>query len=156
VRGRRGLSLFLDYADDPEATAAAFTADGLFITGDRIRLGGDGSLFFADRSKDMLKVGGENVAASEIEQAIMAVPGVAEVAVVARPHPMLDEVPVAFVIPRGEAVGLAARIARACTSQLAAFKCPHEIRLVDSLPRSTIEKIAKAELRAQLIAETTA
>ncbi len=153
VRGRRGLSLFLDYADDPEATAASFTADGLFITGDRIRIGEDGSLFFADRSKDMLKVGGENVAASEIEQAIMAVPGVAEVAVVGCSHPMLDEVPVAFVIPRGDVPDLAARIAEACAAQLAAFKCPREVRLVDSLPRSTIEKIAKAELRAQLAAE---
>ncbi len=156
VRGKRGLSLFLDYAGDPEATAASFTPDGLFITGDRVRLGEDGSLFFADRAKDMLKVGGENVAASEIEQAIMVVPGVAEVAVVARAHPMLDEVPVAFVIPSGEPADLAARIARACAGQLAAFKCPHEIRLVDSLPRSTIEKIAKAELRAQLAAEAAA
>ncbi|AQV98870.1 ATP-dependent acyl-CoA ligase [Cupriavidus necator] len=151
VRGRRGVSLFLEYANDPQATAAAFRDDGLFITGDRVRLGHDGALYFADRAKDMLKVGGENVAASEIERVIAAVPGVAEVAVVARKHPMLDEVPVAFVIPGAEAgEALSAQIMAACETQLADFKQPREVRLVDALPRSTLEKVAKNRLRAWL------
>ena len=154
VRGVRGVSLFLEYASNPEATKAAFREDGLFITGDRVRVGADGYLYFADRSKDMLKVGGENVAASEIERVIGAVPGVAEVAVVAMRHPMLDEVPAAFVIPKDDAsAGLEDRIAAACVEALAAFKRPHLIRLVDSLPRSTLEKVAKAELRALLNAD---
>lgn len=154
VGGQRGLSLFKEYAGDPAATAAAFRDDGLFITGDRVRLGLDGFLYFADRSKDMLKVGGENVAASEIERVIAGVTGVAEVAVVAKRHPMLDEAPVAFVIPAaGEEPELEARILAACAQALASFKQPHEIRLVDSLPRSTLEKVAKAELRA-LLTET--
>ncbi|TRW14784.1 AMP-binding protein [Glacieibacterium frigidum] len=148
VGGVRGLSLFAEYVDDPNATAAAFNAQGMLITGDRVRLGEDGSLFFADRSKDMLKIGGENVAASEIEGAIAAVDGVAEVAVVGMPHPMLDEVPAAFVIPKpGTGDDLADRIAAACRQQLADFKRPHNIRIVESLPRSTLEKIAKTELR---------
>ena len=151
VRGWRGVSLFLEYAGDPEATARAFREDGLFITGDRVRLGEDGYLYFADRAKDMLKVGGENVAASEIERVIAAVPGVAEAAVVAMKHPMLDEAPAAFVIPApGHGEELSAAIAAACEKSLAAFKRPHLIRLVDSLPRSTLEKVAKAELRAML------
>ena len=151
VRGVRGVSLFLEYAGDPAVTAAAFREDGLFITGDRVRLGDDGFLYFADRAKDMLKVGGENVAASEIERVIAGVPGVAEVAVVGMKHPMLDEAPAAFVIPvQGQEDGLEARIAAACQQTLAAFKRPHTIRLVDSLPRSTLEKVAKAELRARL------
>jgi crotonobetaine/carnitine-CoA ligase len=151
VRGRRGVSLFLEYFNDPAATAAAFREDGLFITGDRVRLGEDGALYFADRAKDMLKVGGENVAASEIERVIALVPGVAEAAVVAKKHPMLDEVPVAFVIPTQEAgEDLPERILAACTAQLADFKRPHEVRLVDSLPRATLEKVAKAQLRAML------
>jgi crotonobetaine/carnitine-CoA ligase len=153
VRGRRGLSLFLEYAGDPAATAAAFRPDGLFITGDRARLGEDGFLYFADRSKDMLKVGGENVAASEIERVIAAVAGVQEVAVVSRRHPMLDEVPVAFVIPVAEDEALIARITAACRDALASFKQPHDIRLIAELPRSTLEKVAKAELRALLAAE---
>lgn len=152
IRGVRGVSLFLEYAGDPAATAAAFRDDGLFITGDRVRVGEDGSLFFSDRSKDMLKVGGENVAASEIERVIGAVPGVAEVAVVGMRHPMLDEVPVAFVIPsHGQAEEpLKAKIFERCSAALASFKQPHDVRLVPSLPRSTLEKVAKAELRALL------
>lgn len=157
IRGQRGVSLFLEYADNPEATAAAFRPDGLFITGDRVRRGEDGFLYFADRSKDMLKVGGENVAASEIESAISQVPGVSEVAVVGKAHPMLDEVPVAFVIPADAAdKALADRITDHLREALASFKQPHEVRLVADLPRSTLNKIAKAELRAILQAEEAA
>jgi len=152
VGGVRGVSLFKEYASDPDATTAAFREDGLFITGDRVRRGFDGFLYFSDRSKDMLKVGGENVAASEIERVIAGVPGVAEVAVVAKKHPMLDEAPVAFVIAQdGAAADLEARILSACAHALATFKQPHEVRLVPSLPRSTLEKVAKAELRALLV-----
>lgn len=154
IGGRRGVSLFLEYAGDPAATAAAFRDDGLFVTGDRVRLGQDGCLYFADRAKDVLKVGGENVAASEIEQAIARVEGVAEVTVVGMRHPMLDEVPAALVIPQpGHHHDLEARIAAACADALAPFKRPHLIRLVESLPRSTLEKVAKAELRAMLESE---
>jgi carnitine-CoA ligase len=154
VRGVRGVSLFVEYAGDPEATAAAFRPDGLFITGDRVRLGNDGCLYFADRSKDMLKVGGENVAASEIESVIATVEGVAEVAVVSMPHPMLDEVPAAFVLQAdGCRDGLLDRITAACAAGLAEFKIPRLVRIVDILSRATLEKVAKAELRAQLLAE---
>lgn len=157
VRGLRGLSLFAEYLDNPQATADAFDADGWFITGDRVTLARDGWIHFADRAKDMLKVGGENVAASEIERVVLAVPGVVEVAVVARKDRMLDEVPVAFVrcqaaaTPEREA--LVRAIAAACADALADFKRPREIRVVDELPRSTLEKIAKAELRRLLAAE---
>lgn len=154
VRGRRGVSLFVEYLDDPAATDAAFTDDGLFITGDRVRLGEDGFLFFVERAKDMLKVGGENVAASEIERVIASVTGVLEVAVAARRHPMLDEVPIAFVIPLPAAdEELASRIDDACAATLAAFKRPVEVRLVDTLPRATLNKVSKAALRELLAGE---
>lgn len=149
IEGQRGVSLFAEYVDDAEATDAAFTTDGLLITGDRVRVGQNGSLFFADRSKDMLKVGGENVAASEIERVISSVNGVLEVAVIGAPHPMLDEVPVAFVLARLEQRDdLVAQIFRACSEKLAAFKRPTRVEIVESLPRSTLEKVAKSELRA--------
>jgi len=156
IRGVRGLSLFHEYAGDPAATEAAFTDDGLFRTGDRVRVGPTGELFFADRSKDMLKVGGENVAASEVERVILGVPGVREVAVVGRPHAMLGETPVAFIIPTSDGAldaTLTSRALDACTSCLAGFKRPTELRLVTALPRSTLEKVAKAELRRLLVAE---
>ena len=154
MRGVRGLSLFQEYLGNAAATAASFTADGWFRTGDRVDLLDDGSIRFGDRTKDMLKVGGENVAASEIERVIAAVPGVHECAVVARPHRMLDEVPVAFVLPAvGAPPDLVSRITAACASQLADFKHPHEVRLVAELPRSTLEKVAKAQLRQRLLDE---
>lgn len=155
VRGIRGLSLFQEYLGNAAATAASYTADGWFRTGDRVDLLEDGSIRFGDRTKDMLKVGGENVAASEIERVIAAVPGVHECAVVAQRHAMLDEVPVAFVIATGQVPpdALRAAITAACSAQLADFKRPHGLRLVDSLPRSTLEKVAKAQLRALLEGE---
>ena len=157
VHGVRGLSLFSEYLENPEATASAFAEDGWMITGDRVTLADDGWLVFADRSKDMLKVGGENVAASEIESVLSALPGVREVAVVAKKHKMLEEVPVAFIqltVPVAEASPDFTEQALAhCATQLATFKVPHEVRLVDELPRATLEKIAKAELRKMLEAE---
>jgi crotonobetaine/carnitine-CoA ligase len=153
VGGIPGISLFAGYLGDENATAASYDEAGRFRTGDRVTLVADGSLVFADRTKDMLKVGGENVAASEIERVIILVPGVGEVAVVAKAHPMLDEVPVAFVIPKGgvdAGPGLADRILAACRHELATFKVPAEVRLVDALPRSTLEKVAKNELRKLL------
>ncbi len=151
VRGIRGLSLFAEYINNPQATAESFDERGLFRTGDRVTLLDSGCIRFSDRDKDMLKVGGENVAASEIERVILATPGVREVAVVARPHPMLDEAPVAFVIADKSVAGdpetLSATIIAACKSALADFKAPHEVWVVEDLPRSTLEKVAKAELR---------
>jgi carnitine-CoA ligase len=111
----------------------------------------DGSIQFGDRDKDMLKVGGENVAASEIERVVQTVAGVHECAVVAKKHAMLDEVPVVFVLPSPNAApGLEQRVLEACGAQLADFKRPREVHLVTELPRSTLEKIAKAELRKLL------
>jgi crotonobetaine/carnitine-CoA ligase len=105
----------------------------------------------------MLKVGGENVAASEIETVIMSVGGIQECAVVGRKDPMLDEVPVAFILVQGgeaaAAKGLKEQVLATCKKSLADFKVPRDIRIVDALPRSTLEKIAKAELRKALEAE---
>jgi crotonobetaine/carnitine-CoA ligase len=153
--GRRGIEMFLEYLSNPQATADSFTPDGWFITGDRVTLERDGYVTFADRDKDMLKVGGENVAASEIERVIALVPGVYELAVVAQKHRMLDEVPVAFVrtapeLSETERAGLPERIIAECKSKLADFKVPRAVHLVDDFPRSTLEKIHKAELRKGL------
>jgi crotonobetaine/carnitine-CoA ligase len=100
----------------------------------------------------MLKVGAENVAASEIERVILGVPGVREAAVVAQPHPMLDEVPVAFVtLAEGtDAARLPETVTAACRAVLADFKVPREVHVIPDMPRATLEKIAKAELRKRL------
>jgi crotonobetaine/carnitine-CoA ligase len=154
IKGVPGLSLFKAYLHNEAATRDSFDADGYFITGDRVTLLEHGFIKFGDRAKDMLKVGGENVAASEIEQVASAVPGVAEAAVVAKKHPMLDEVPVLFIIPRDGTAAMPGRlhdsVMAACRDKLADFKVPREIRFVDEMPRSTLEKVAKNELRKLL------
>jgi crotonobetaine/carnitine-CoA ligase len=151
VRGKTGLSLFKEYLNNPEATESAFDTNGFMITGDRVKLLPSGDLQFGDRDKDMLKVGGENVAASEIERVVGSVPGVAECAVVAKRDPMLDEVPVVFVLAPADstvdAQQLKAAVLAKCQAALADFKVPREVRVVDELPRSTLDKIAKAKLR---------
>jgi crotonobetaine/carnitine-CoA ligase len=150
IGGIPGLSLFKEYLHNPEGTRASFDHHGFFITGDRVQLLEDGVIRFSDRAKNLIRVGGENVAASEIEQVAVTVPGVREVAVVGRPHPMLDEVPVMFVIPttgvREASPSLADDILMACRRDLADFKVPREIRLLDEFPRATLEKVVKAEL----------
>lgn len=151
IRGVRGVSLFKEYYRNPEANDAAFDSDGWFDTGDIIRVGADGYLYFSDRDKDMLKTGGENVAASEVESVIMLTGLVEECAVVGQEHYMLDEVPVAFVIPKaGAPDSLSERIIEFCEQNLAEFKVVTAVHVVDSLPRSTLEKVAKNELRDRL------
>jgi carnitine-CoA ligase len=151
IRGVRGVSLFKEYYKDEAATAASFDADGWFETGDVIRMGEDGTLFFSDRAKDMLKVGGENVAASEIEAVILESGWVSECSVVGQRHAMLDEVPVAFVIAGpNPPPDLASSIIDLCKANLSDFKVVREVHIVDELPRSTLEKVAKNALRERL------
>jgi crotonobetaine/carnitine-CoA ligase len=147
IKGTPGLSLFTEYLNQPKATADAFDQWGWFRTGDLVTVHADGYLSFADRSKDMLRVGAENVAASEIERAILETGMVQEVAVVGRAHDQLDEVPVAFIIAPNGPDNLADTILSACASKLADFKIPRAIHLVQELPRSTLNKINKVELR---------
>ncbi|HKA05382.1 MAG TPA: hypothetical protein VKD67_13675, partial [Acidimicrobiales bacterium] len=153
VRGVRGVSLFSGYLHDDAATAETVDEQGWLRTGDLVTVHESGHLQFADRAKDMLKVGGENVAASEIERVIMGVPGVMEVAVVGGPHPMLDEVPVAFVIGLDGSDTIETDVLAACRAELADFKVPRQVRLVHEMPRSTLNKIAKAQLRQSLVDE---
>ncbi|MFT5101429.1 MAG: crotonobetaine/carnitine-CoA ligase, partial [Planctomycetaceae bacterium] len=155
IRGVRGVSLFKEYYRNPEANQSAFDDQGWFDTGDLVRVDKQGWLYFSDREKDMLKVGAENVAASEIESVIMQTGLIEESAVVAQKHYMLDEVPVAFVILNAaglaiEEQDLKAKLIAHCTTNLASFKVIKDIHVVTELPRSTLEKIAKNELRARL------
>lgn len=149
VRGVPGITLFKEYLHNPEATAGSFDDQGWFDTGDRVFQGEDGHLRFADRAKDMLKVGAENVAASEIEGAIMITEGVLECAVVGKPDKMKDEVPAAFVRAGSPSEALARQILETCRAHLADFKVPVEVIFVDEFPRAELNKIAKAQLRKQ-------
>jgi carnitine-CoA ligase len=148
VRGVRGLSVFVEYLNREADTAAAFDADGWFSTGDLVTPHPDGHLTFENRAKDLLRVGAENVSAVEVERVILGVPGVLEAGVVARPDAKLDEVPVAFVTTATDDPAVLAGVEAACAAQLADFKRPRAVYRVTQLPRSTLAKINKVELRA--------
>ena len=150
VRGTRGIQVFLEYLDNPDANDKAFTDDGWFRTGDMVRIGEGGAIFYTERDKDMLKVGGENVSSREVEDVCRAVAGVGDVQVVGRSHPMLDVVPVAFVIKAADAPAdedLERAVIDHCAENLSDFKVPRAVYFVDDYPRATLEKVAKNKLR---------
>jgi crotonobetaine/carnitine-CoA ligase len=149
LRGTRGVHLFLEYFDNPEANDAAFE-DGWFKTGDMVVQGPGGNVFYRERDKDLLKVGGENVSAREVEEVVGKVPGVGQVAVVGKKHDWLNEVVVAFVIKGGDApedTALEQQVIEACQGRLADFKVPRAVYFVDAFPTGTLDKILKNQLR---------
>jgi crotonobetaine/carnitine-CoA ligase len=161
VRGHRGIQLFLEYFDNPEANQKSFTDDGWFKTGDNVRYE-SGNWFFSERDKDVLKVGGENVSAREVEDVCRTVAGVGDIAVVAQSHEMLDQVAVAFVIKAPgtdvDDATLQRTLIDTCAAQLADFKVPRAVYVVDSFPTSLLDKVAKTKLREmadELAAATT-
>ncbi|MCB0997227.1 MAG: AMP-binding protein, partial [Acidimicrobiales bacterium] len=136
LRGTRGIQLFLEYYANPEANAKAFE-DGWFKTGDMVKMGPGGNVFYQERDKDLLKVGGENVSAKEVEDLVVAHPAVQSVAVVGKTHDFLNEVAVAFVIPTAgdhDRDAVAAEIIDTCKQKLATFKVPRAVYFVDSFP----------------------
>jgi acyl-CoA synthetase (AMP-forming)/AMP-acid ligase II len=142
----RGPKVFAGYWRDPEATSAAF-AGGWFHTGDIGVVDDDGYLYIVDRVKDMIVSGGENIASSEVERVIYEHESVVEAAVVARPDSRWGEVPVAFVVVRPDAPTTPEAITEHCAGQLAKFKVPKDVVLIDALPRNPSGKVLKRDLR---------
>jgi acyl-CoA synthetase (AMP-forming)/AMP-acid ligase II len=143
----RGPSTMTGYLRNPEATAAAFE-HGWFHSGDVGRFGDDGVLWFADRYKDVIKTGGENVASIEVEKAVNAADErVAEAVVVGLPHPRWSEAVTAVVVPRpGERIDEAELLA-ALRDRLDGFKVPKAVLVVDELPKTSTGKIRKNVVR---------
>jgi acyl-CoA synthetase len=150
----RGPDLCLGYTS-PELTAAAFDADGWYHTGDIGVLDDAGYLTITDRVKDIIIRGGENLSAAEIENALQAVPAIAEVAVVAAPDARLGEHACAVVRLRADAmpIALADLTAHLARIGLARQKWPEELRIVTDFPRTASGKIRKVDLRAWLRSE---
>lgn len=140
----RAPTVFSGYLRRPEATAAAFTADGWFRTGDVATVGPDGWHKIVGRaSTDLIKSGGYRIGAGEIEDCLLGLPGVREVAVIGRPDPDLGERVTAFVVASG--VSEQAVIDHVAT-QLSAHKRPRDVVFVESLPRNPMGKVLKKEL----------
>ncbi len=142
----RGPKVFKGYWRDPDATEATFLG-GWFHTGDVGVRDDNGYLYILDRIKDMIVSGGENIASSEVERVLYEHEAVLEVAVVSRPDDRWGEVPVAFVVLRQDAAATADALLDHCRAQLARFKIPKEITLLDALPRNPSGKVLKRELR---------
>ncbi len=143
----QGPNVTPGYWNDPVATAAAFTGDGWFRTGDIGRLDPDGHLHVVDRLKDMYISGGENVYPAEVENAIADHPDVTEVAVVGVPDARWGEVGRAFVRPCPGAALDAAALRSFLLPRLAKYKIPVHVDLVTTLPRTGSGKVLKPALR---------
>jgi fatty-acyl-CoA synthase len=143
----RGGAVMTEYYKKPAETAAAFTRDGWFRTGDAAMWLADGCLRFLGRYKDMLKVGGENVDPMETEGLLLEHPAVQQVAVVGLPDERLGEVAVAYVERKAGATIDAADVASHCRGKVASFKLPRHVVFVEAFPMTESGKIRKAELR---------
>jgi long-chain acyl-CoA synthetase len=143
----RGPNVMKGYYQRPDDTRAVITPDGWFRTGDGGRIDADGFVTITGRIKDLIIVGGENVYPREIEAVLETDPGVAEAAVVGMPDASRGEVPVAFVIPAEGAALDETALRTLARNQLAGYKVPKQIRIVNELPRSPIGKVLKRKLR---------
>jgi acyl-CoA synthetase (AMP-forming)/AMP-acid ligase II len=139
--------MMLGYWNRPEATADALK-DGWLHSGDGAIRDKDGFIFIQDRIKDMIISGGENVYPAEIENVIMGLAGIGEVAVIGIPSEKWGESPLAIVVRKDEAVTEAA-VLQHCADKLARFKQPVAVRFIDLIPRNPSGKALKKDLRIQ-------
>jgi long-chain acyl-CoA synthetase len=142
----RGPNVMLGYWDAPEATAITLRG-GWLHTGDLARIDEDGYITIVDRKKDMIIVGGMNVYPREVEDVMYGVPGVLEVAVVGVPSGIKGEDVVAFVSLADGVEITEEHIMIHCRERLASFKMPREIHILVELPKSSIGKILRREVR---------
>jgi fatty-acyl-CoA synthase len=134
------------YFKDPEKTEEAMKG-GWFHSGDVGVMDEDRYITVADRKKDMIKTGGENVPTREVEEAIYLDKRVQEVAVIGLPHPKWVEAVTAVVVPKkGEKI-TEQEIMEHCRKELAQFKCPKAVIFLDALPKTPTGKILKREMR---------
>lgn len=136
------------YHDDPDRTAAAHIAPGVFTLGEIGRVDADGWVYVTDRFADMVVTGGVNVYPAEMEQVLITHPEVTDVAGIGLPHPDLGEQLIALVVPvdpdRPPTIG---ELQAWCEERLSRFKCPRQVRLVETLDRSPLGKLDKRALR---------
>ncbi|MDE0776215.1 MAG: FadD3 family acyl-CoA ligase [Nocardioides sp.] len=147
----RGEHVMLGYLDDPGATAEAIDGDGWLHTGDVGVLDEHGNLRITDRLKDMYISGGFNVYPAEVEQALLRMDGIADVAVVGVPDERMGEVGKAYVVVSGAGASQARPgpddVRAFAKERLANFKVPRHVELVDALPRNLSGKVLKTRLR---------
>ncbi|MGY2899578.1 long-chain acyl-CoA synthetase [Curtobacterium sp. PvP017] len=148
----RGPQVFRGYWGKAEATDEVFTPDGWFRTGDIVAIGTDGYVRIVDRLKELIITGGFNVSPSEVEDALLKHPSVKEVAVVGITQGGNEQV-VAAVVPKDPSSFDAAALRTWAREQLAAYKVPRRVVVVEDLPRSMIGKVLRRKVRDQILAD---
>jgi acyl-CoA synthetase (AMP-forming)/AMP-acid ligase II len=143
----RGPWIASEYYNNPQPDKFH---DGWLVTGDVAKIDPEQYLIIADRSKDLIKSGGEWISSVDIENDIVAVPGVAQAAVVAQPHPKWDERPVALVVLAAGAKVTAADVSAHLGKSFAKWQLPDEVIFVESLPLTSTGKLDKKVIRADL------
>jgi crotonobetaine/carnitine-CoA ligase len=144
-----GPTVFTGYFEGPAATAGVLRPDGWLRTGDLATRDADDFWTFVGRTKEMIRRRGENVSPLEVEELLLAHPAVAEAVVVGVPAELGEEEVAAFVVPKAGASVTAEELRDYCAARLARFKLPTAWRFLDSLPRTSTNRVAKGELRAQ-------
>ena len=152
VAGEAGRTLMKGYFKNPQATEETIR-DGWLWSGDNARQDDYGYFHFVDRAKDMIKRAGENVAASEVEAVIQTHPEVFDCAVIGVPDPIRDEAIVAVVVPVEEAALDGDTVIAWCAERLASFRVPERVEFRRVLPRTSVGKIQKHLLKAELVRE---
>jgi malonyl-CoA/methylmalonyl-CoA synthetase len=145
----KGPNVFAGYWMDEAKTRSEFTDDGWFKTGDLGRIDRNGYVYIVGRAKDLVISGGYNVYPKEVEAELDALAGVLESAVFGVPHPDFGEGVTAVVVPRQGANLSESEILRAMQARLARYKLPKRVLVIEELPRNTMGKVQKNELRKQ-------
>ncbi|OPY92835.1 MAG: Long-chain-fatty-acid--CoA ligase [Syntrophaceae bacterium PtaU1.Bin231] len=142
----RGPTVMKEYYKNPEMTAESF-AGGWFHSGDLVRQDEEGYIYVVDRKKDMIISGGENIYPAEIERILLGHPKILEAAVIGIPDPDWGESVMTYIVSKEGQILTEQEVIDFCKQELASFKKPKKVRFVEALPRNTVGKVVKAELR---------
>ena len=143
----RGPWVIDSYYNDEAATTAAFTDDGWFRTGDVATLAAESMLQITDRTKDLIKSGGEWISSIDLENEVMSHPAVAEAAAIAMPHPRWQERPMLIIVLNPDQTADSDEIRRHLEGRIATWWMPDDIVFVDDLPHTATGKVSKLQLR---------
>lgn len=145
----RGPQVMKGYYKMPDKTEETFDDEGWFYTGDIVRIDEDGDLWMVERADDMIISGGENIYPAEVERALHDHPDVEEAAVVAAPHKVKGEAPVAFVVPKPDAELTEEEIREFSLERVATYAHPRRVFFVDELPKSGTMKTQRFKLEGE-------
>jgi fatty-acyl-CoA synthase len=145
----RGSTIVSGYFNNPEASARQIDAEGWFATGDVAKMTPDGWLMIVDRTKDLVKSGGEWISSIDVENAALACKGIANCAVIGVPHPKWNERPLLVAVKAPGAEPTKAEILDTLASKVAKWQLPDDVVFIEALPLTATGKISKKDLRAR-------